>query len=329
MSGIAIRVATAAPPRKVISSRCFMTAPNPRIRASYPVTQGRRKGLEAAISTSAMRAACLPTVTGIVKADVRDRRQRAKTRLPHQTEALVKTAVQYYGISAEIRIADGGRSIPIAQIFHGHDIGTGLIYQDINIKVSAVQNSHFDFHKGPASGKHKSYSYRFETPDRVIVFTGDTGASDAVTELAKDADLLVTETSSFEERMKIMIDSGQWQAMTPAERQGITRQATAGPYDLGNHRQDGGTRECQNGRAVTPEPTGRWELHAMGLGSKKVLRRPSARRKRPDGILTGWFTTPIFHKRRSPESQQLKHRLFKVPFRDREIGGCAEPRLHH
>jgi hypothetical protein len=82
MSGIAIRVATAAPPRKVISSRCFMTAPNPRISASYPVTQGRRKGLEAAISTSAMRAACLLTVTGIVKADVRDRRQRAKTRLP-------------------------------------------------------------------------------------------------------------------------------------------------------------------------------------------------------------------------------------------------------
>jgi ribonuclease BN (tRNA processing enzyme) len=147
---------------------------------------------------------------------------------PPQTEALVKAAVQYYGISAEIRIADGGRSTPIAQIFNGHDVGTGLIFQDINIKVSAVQNSHFDFHKGPASGKHKSYSYRFETPDRVIVFTGDTGASDSVTELAKNADLLVTETSSFRERMQGMIDSGQWQAMTPAQQEGITRQATQG-----------------------------------------------------------------------------------------------------
>src|SRR6516225_6002920 len=94
---------------------------------------------------------------------------------PPPTEALVKAAVQYYAISAEIRIADGGRSIPIAQIFNGHDIGTGLIYQDPNIKVSAVQNSHFDFHKGSATGKHKSYSYRIEMSDRVIVFTGDTG----------------------------------------------------------------------------------------------------------------------------------------------------------
>ena len=107
-----------------------------------------------------------------------------------------------------------------------------MIYQDTNIKVSAIQNSHFDFHKGPASGKHKSYSYRFETPDRVVVFTGDTGASDALTELARNADLLVTETSSFEERMNIMIASGQWQAMTPAEQEGITRQATQGHMTL-------------------------------------------------------------------------------------------------
>ena len=119
---------------------------------------------------------------------------------PPRTAELVKAAVQYFTISAEIRIADGGKTIPIAQVFFGHDVGTGVIYQDANVKVTAVENSHFAFHKGPAAGKHKSYSYRFETPDRVIVFTGDTGPSDAVTELAKGADLLVTETSSFEDR---------------------------------------------------------------------------------------------------------------------------------
>ena len=151
---------------------------------------------------------------------------------PPQTEALVKAAVQYYSISAEIRIADGGRSVPIAQVFLGHDVGPGVIYQDANIKVSAVENTHFGFHKGAASGKHKSYSYRFETPDRVVVFTGDTGASDAVTELAKGADLLVTETSSFQDRMQKMIDSGQWQAMTPDEQAGITQQATQGHMTL-------------------------------------------------------------------------------------------------
>jgi len=99
--------------------------------------------------------------------------------------------------------------------------------QDDDIKVSAAQNSHFDFHKGPASASTNPIP-TFETPDRVIVFTGDTGDSDALTQLAKGADLLVTETSSFQERMQTMIDSGQWQAMTPAQREGITRQAIEG-----------------------------------------------------------------------------------------------------
>ena len=151
---------------------------------------------------------------------------------PPRTTELVKAAVQYFTISAEIRIADGGRTVPIAQVFFGHDVGTGVIYQDANVKVTAVENSHFDSHKGPASGKPKSYSYRFETPHRVIVFTGDTGPSDAVTELAKGADLLVTETSSFEDRKQAMINDGRWQAMTPAEQAGMMRQATQGHMGL-------------------------------------------------------------------------------------------------
>lgn len=151
---------------------------------------------------------------------------------PPRTEELIKAAVQYFTISAEIRIADGGRTVPIAQVFCGHDVGTGVIYQDENIKVTAVENSHFSFHSGPATGKHKSYSYRFETPDRVIVFTGDTGPSDAVTELATGADLLVSETSSCEDRKQAMINDGRWQAMTAAEQAGIIRQATQGHMGL-------------------------------------------------------------------------------------------------
>lgn len=146
---------------------------------------------------------------------------------PPSTEALVAAAVQYFSISAEIRIADGGRTMPLEQVFFGHDVGTGVVYEDANIKVKAARNSHFDFHNGGrGSDKHKSYAYRFELPDRVIVYTGDTGASDAVTELARGADLLLTETSSCEDRKQAMMSDGRWQAMSAAEQAGIMRQAT-------------------------------------------------------------------------------------------------------
>jgi len=106
---------------------------------------------------------------------------------PPRTEELVKSAVQYFNISAEIRIADGGRTVPIAQVFRGHDVGPGIVYQDTNVRVTAAENTHFAFHTGAAAGKFKSYGYRFETPDRVVVFTGDTGPNDAITALARGA----------------------------------------------------------------------------------------------------------------------------------------------
>ena len=105
--------------------------------------------------------------------------------------------------------------MPIDQVFFGHDVGTGLVYQDANLKVTAAENTHFHFHPGsPAYGKHKSYSYRFETPDRVIAFTGDTGESDAVTALAKDADILVSEVVSVDDVKEARVRDGRWQAMS-------------------------------------------------------------------------------------------------------------------
>ena len=156
---------------------------------------------------------------------------------PPRTEDLVKAAVQYFAISAEIRIADGGRTIPIGQLFFGHDVGPGVIYQDANIKVTAIENTHFAFHKGPAAGKHKSYSYRFDTPGRVIVFTSDTGPFDSLGEFAKGADLLVSEANSIEQRMQDLMRSGQWQVMTAEEQTRIKRQMAEGHLsteDVGN-----------------------------------------------------------------------------------------------
>ena len=107
---------------------------------------------------------------------------------PPGTEALVRGAIQYLTPNAEIRWSEGKRT-PMASIFHGHDVAPGMVFQDEAVKVMAVENTHFHFTSGsPGYGKYKSYSYRFETPGRVVVFTGDTGPSDALTELAKGAD---------------------------------------------------------------------------------------------------------------------------------------------
>ncbi len=142
---------------------------------------------------------------------------------PPGTAALVQGAIQYFTVNAEIRWAEGRRT-PLGDVFVGHDVAPGLIYQDQNIKVTAVENTHFHIPEGsPYYGKYKSYAYRFQTPDRVIVFTGDTGPSDAVTELARNADTLVSEVGSSEDVKQVFIKNGTWQGMTPEQQAALMR----------------------------------------------------------------------------------------------------------
>ncbi len=140
------------------------------------------------------------------------------------TEAFVAAQVRALKFDSDIRISDGTRSIPISQIFLGHDVLPGVAFQDANVKVTAVENTHFNFPKGtPGFGNYKSYSYRFDTSDRSIVFTGDTGPSDAVSDLAKGADLFVSEVSSPEDTREVRIKDGQWASWTEKEQKEFMR----------------------------------------------------------------------------------------------------------
>jgi ribonuclease BN (tRNA processing enzyme) len=137
--------------------------------------------------------------------------------------ALVQGAIAYLTPNAEIRWSEGKRT-RMADVFRGHDIAPGAVYQDANLRVSAVENTHFNFPPdSPAAGKYRSYSYRFDTPGRVIVFSGDTGPSQALTELAKGADLLVTEVTLVEDVVEVLKKNGAWQSKTAAEQEAWIR----------------------------------------------------------------------------------------------------------
>jgi ribonuclease BN (tRNA processing enzyme) len=112
---------------------------------------------------------------------------------PPETAQFTAAAVKYVDISFRIYQDEGVLSADSAH-FVAHEFSKdGVVYQDDKIKVIAAENTHFVLMPAQFSAQTKSYAYRFETPYGVIVFTGDTGPSDAVTALAKGADVLVTE----------------------------------------------------------------------------------------------------------------------------------------
>ncbi|WP_068083010.1 MBL fold metallo-hydrolase [Novosphingobium rosa] len=72
------------------------------------------------------------------------------------------------------------------------EIGDGSQLAMQGYRVTVATNSHYDA-GGDKAMAAASLSYRFDTPGRSIVYTGDTGPSAKVEALARGADLLVSE----------------------------------------------------------------------------------------------------------------------------------------
>lgn len=80
------------------------------------------------------------------------------------------------------------------------EISDGSIIKLDDFTLTAVRNSHYSWPRGSEEWeKFQSLSYKFALADRTIVYTGDTGPSDAVVALAKDADLYVSEMMDIDD----------------------------------------------------------------------------------------------------------------------------------
>tara|TARA_R110000868_G_scaffold170477_1_gene405775 strand:- start:1818 stop:2789 length:972 start_codon:yes stop_codon:yes gene_type:complete len=118
---------------------------------------------------------------------------------PPGTEALVQRGLSYFSISEDIFKRESPAVPGMADNPRPADIhGGGDVYEDENIRVIAAENSHFhNVCHDEACPELKSFSYRFEikggNKPTSVVFTGDTGPSKSVVELAKDTDVLVSE----------------------------------------------------------------------------------------------------------------------------------------
>src|SRR3546814_11023405 len=93
--------------------------------------------------------------------------------------------------ASNIRARAGKPPAESVRVIELHDGWSGRIG---GVVVTAVSNSHYALQPdAPGSTKRDTYSFRFDTPDRSIVYTGDTGPSVAVERLAQNADMLLSD----------------------------------------------------------------------------------------------------------------------------------------
>jgi ribonuclease BN (tRNA processing enzyme) len=135
---------------------------------------------------------------------------------PAGTEMMRRGFLTYFAPNAAARYLEGSKqNMPVGKFIRAHDYkGSGVVFKDQNIRVTALENCHFHFPKGsPGFAWQHSYSLRFETPDRVIVFSGDTGpCGDVIPTIAKGADILVHEVidmSAIQSQIDRQVKTGQ------------------------------------------------------------------------------------------------------------------------
>lgn len=139
---------------------------------------------------------------------------------PRQTKQLVDAAFEYISIPFGVYAAEPPSSYTkgpdgkFISPFRTYEVeNDGVIFQDDKIRVTAAENTHYALMPAPSRKQMKSYSYRIETPHGVVVFTGDTGPSEAVIGLAQGADVLVTEVEDLNQILRFvtgMAERNHW-----------------------------------------------------------------------------------------------------------------------
>jgi ribonuclease BN (tRNA processing enzyme) len=126
---------------------------------------------------------------------------------PHGTQALVEAAIAFFRADVEIRTVDEGRTVRPETLFHGRDLAATEapthVLKDERVNVTAAENTHYS-DAAKSRMPHRALSYRIDTNERSIVFSGDTAYSKNLVALARGADFFVCEVmaqSVYEQNM--------------------------------------------------------------------------------------------------------------------------------
>ena len=113
-------------------------------------------------------------------------RTRVDTWGPPPLEKMTRLFFEMNAYDIDTRIADEGRP-PLVPLVHVHELTQdGVVLADERVKVTAALVDH-----PPVV---PAFAFRFDGPERSIVFSGDTNKSDNLVRLAKGADVLIHET---------------------------------------------------------------------------------------------------------------------------------------
>ena len=105
---------------------------------------------------------------------------------PRGITAMTNAVLSAYHVDVENRLKERGEGR--VNLVNPHEIEPGVVYKDAKVTVTAFPVKHGDL---------EAYGYRFDTPDRSIVISGDTSPTESVVENCNGCDVLIHEHYSL------------------------------------------------------------------------------------------------------------------------------------
>jgi len=107
---------------------------------------------------------------------------------PNGIKAMTEHLLKAYSEDIDLRLNGGEPSNKTGYKVIAHEIKPGVVYKDANVTVKAFPVNHGSW--------REAYAFRFETPDRTIVISGDCRPSPSVIENCNGCDVLIHEVYS-------------------------------------------------------------------------------------------------------------------------------------
>jgi ribonuclease BN (tRNA processing enzyme) len=119
---------------------------------------------------------------------------------PTGIKAMTEHVLKAWQVDISVRTNGINRHSSTGCQVNAHEIVPGVVYKDDNVTVTAFPALHEDM--------VDCFSFRFDTPDRTIVISGDTTPTQALIDHSRNCDILVHESYSLESFRKV---PPQWQ----------------------------------------------------------------------------------------------------------------------
>ena len=116
---------------------------------------------------------------------------------PRGIKVMTDAVLTAYRVDVEDRLK--ARGATHVNLVNSHELSPGIVYRDERVTVTAFAVKH---------GSLEAYGYRFDTPDRSIVISGDTSPTESIVDNCNGCDVLIHEHYSLASFAQV---DSQWQ----------------------------------------------------------------------------------------------------------------------